>query len=103
VVSGSAYNVNEFVYQGASAGTATFSGYIHAYDTNTVRLTKVKGDISVGSPLKGTETNPSGRTVVTTKNPEFEPYTGDILYEENIVSIERTDGQAENIKFVIQF
>ena len=103
VVSGSAYNVNEFVYQGASVGTATFSGYIHAYDTNTIRLTKVKGSVSVGSPLKGTETNPSGRTVVTTKNPEFQPYTGDILYEENVVSIERTDGQAENIKFVIQF
>lgn len=103
VVSGSAFNLNEFVYQGTSPTTSTFSGYIHAYETNTVRLTKVKGSIQIGSPLKGTETNPSGRTVVTTKNPEFEPYTGDILYEENIVSVERTDGQAENIKFVIQF
>jgi len=103
LVSGSTYNVNEFVYQGTSAETSTFSGYIHTYGTNIVQLTKVKGSLQIGSPLKGTETNPSGRTVVTVKNPEFEPYTGDILYEENIVSVERTDGQAENIKFVIQF
>jgi hypothetical protein len=103
VVSGSSYNLNEYVYQGPSVSATTFSGYVHAYETNLVRLTKVKGSISIGSPLKGTETNPSGRTVVTYNSPEFQPYTGDILYEENIVKIDRTDGQAENLKFVIQF
>ena len=91
------------MYQGPSVDAVTFSGYVHAYDTNLVRLTQVKGAISIGSPLKGTATNPSGRTVVTYNSPEFEPYTGDILYEENIVKIDRTDGQAENLKFVIQF
>jgi hypothetical protein len=103
VVSGSAYNLNEFVYQGPSISASTFSGYVHAYDTNLVRLTRVKGSVSIGSPLKGTATNPSGRTVVTYNSPEYEPYTGDILYEENIVKVDRTDGQAENLKFVIQF
>ena len=103
VVSGTAFNLNEFVYQGASSTSSTFSGYVHAYSTNEVRLTKVKGSISIGNPLKGTETNPSGRTVVTYTNPEFEPYTGDILYEENIVSVQRTDGQAESLKFVVRF
>ena len=53
--------------------------------------------------LKGTETNPVGRTVVSIKNPEFQPGTGDILYEENIVNVQRTDGQAESLKFVIRF
>ena len=103
MVSGTTFNLNEFVYQGASSTSPTFSGYVHAYTTNEVRLTKAKGSLSVGNPLKGTETNPSGRTVVTYSNPEFQPYTGDVLYEENIVSVQRTDGQAESLKFVIRF
>ena len=103
VISGTAFNLNEFVYQGPSSSSPTFSGYVHAYSTNEIRLTKVRGEISVGSPLKGTETNPSGRTIVTYTNPEFQPYTGDILYEENMVSVQRTDGQAESLKFVVRF
>ena len=35
--------------------------------------------------------------------PEFEPYTGDILYAENIQPTQRTEGQAENIRLVINF
>ena len=102
VVSGSDYSLNEFVYQGEETNP-TFSGYLHAFTTNVVRLTKVQGTASVGQPLKGTVTNTSGRTVVNVVNPEYQPYTGDILYNENIVKTQRTDGQAENIKFVIRF
>ena len=49
--------------------------------------------------------NSSGvtRTIVGQTNPEFEPYSGDILYTENTEKVDREDGQAENIKFVIQF
>lgn len=103
LISGTAYNLNEFVYQGPSANAATFSGYVHAYTTNEVRLTRAKGTISIGSPLKGAETNPSGRTVVAISYPEFEPYTGDVLYTENITKTQRIDGQAENLKFVVRF
>ena len=103
LISGTTYDRNEFVYQGSSVVNSTFSGYVHDYTTNIVRLTKTKGTISVGSPLKGVSSNPSGRTVVAYTDPEFQPYTGDILYAENIVKVERTDGQAENIKFVVRF
>jgi hypothetical protein len=37
------------------------------------------------------------------KNPEFQPYTGDMLYVENTTKIDRADGQAENIKLVVSF
>ena len=103
LISGTTFDRNEFVYQGSSVVNSTFSGYVHDYTTNIVRLTKTKGTISVGSPLKGVSSNPSGRTVVAYTDPEFQPYTGDILYAENIVKVERTDGQAENIKFVVRF
>jgi len=103
IVSGTAYNLNEFVYQGASANSASFSGYVNDYTSNLVRLTKVRGSVQVGAPLLGANTNPSGRRVISQKNPEFQPYTGDVMHVENIVKTERTDGQAENLKFVVRF
>ena len=102
LIAGDAYELDEFVFQGTS-GNPTFSGYVNNQGLNEVNLTKVKGTIAIGSPLKGTETNPSGRTVVTLTNPEFQPYTGDILFVENVPKIQRTEGQAENLKFVVRF
>ena len=103
IISGSSYNLDEFVYQGPSANAATFSGFVNAQDANVVRLTRVQGTPITGGPLKGVSTNPTGRAVVVTKNPEFQPYTGDMLYVDNIVKTQRTDGQAESIKFVVRF
>jgi hypothetical protein len=102
LIAGSLYNLNEFVYQGISSDP-TFSGYVHAQTSNEIRLIKVKGTIAIGSPLKGLATNPTGRTVVTATSPEFEPFTGDVLYVENITKTQRTEGQAESLKFVIRF
>jgi hypothetical protein len=102
LIAGDAYELDEFVYQGSSSNP-TFSGYVNNQGLNEVNLTKVKGTIAIGTPLKGTETNPSGRTVVTLTNPEFQPYTGDILFVENLPKIQRTEGQAENLKFVVRF
>lgn len=103
LIAGGSYDLQEFVYQGNSPDTATFSGFVHDQTSNIVRLTRVKGEVAIGTPLKGTLTNPTGRVVVTINNPEFEPYTGDVLYTENIVKTERIEGQAESLKFVIKF
>jgi hypothetical protein len=59
--------------------------------------------VSLGTVLKGTSTNPTGRTVLNIQNPEFEPATGDVLYGENIIPIDREIGQSENIRFVVKF
>lgn len=103
IISGSYYNTDEYVYQGPSASAATFSGYVNNQDSNIVRLSRVVGTPTVGVPLKGESTNPTGRAVVSIDSPEFEPYTGDILYVNNITKTQRTDGQAESIKFVVRF
>jgi len=102
LIAGTDYNIDEFVYQGPFA-TPTFSGYVESFDGNVIELTTVRGTIVVGSVLKGSVTNPSGRTVSSILYPEFQPYTGDIMYGENIEAIERADGQAENIRFVVKF
>ena len=103
LVAGTAYNLNEFVFQGPSANASTFGGFVNDQTSNVIKLTRVTGSLLNGAVLKGSVTNPAGRAVVLSVNPEFEPYTGDIMYEENVVSVQRTDVQAENLKFVIQF
>ena len=62
----------------------------------------MQGTFATGLLLTGT-TSGITRTVVETLNPEFQPYTGDILYVENAVKTDRQDGQAENIRLVLQF
>jgi hypothetical protein len=100
VAAGDAYSTNDFVYQG-SISNPTFSAYVGTQTSNVINLTNVRGTISVGTVLRGTIT--TGRTVVSIVYPEFEPYTGDILYDENIEVVQRENGQAENIKFVVKF
>jgi len=103
LVSGPAYNLDEFVYQGSSVTATSFSGFVNNFTSNEVKLTRAKGTLIIGSPLYGANTNPSGRRVISYVNPEFQPYTGDIMHVENIVKTQRTDGQAEVLKFVIRF
>jgi hypothetical protein len=103
LIAGTPFENDEFVYQGTTANNATFSGYVNNQSVNQVGLTRVRGTVSIGGVLRGANTNPLGRTVVGFVPPEFEPYTGDIMYVENIEKVQRTDGQAENIKLVIKF
>jgi hypothetical protein len=75
---------------------------VYSQTTTGIQLTKVKGTFAVGLTVVGANSGVS-RTIVTSTDPEFEPYSGDILYVENDLKTDREDGQAENIKFVIQF
>jgi hypothetical protein len=65
-------------------------------------LTKVRGQAAVGGILIGASSGVN-RTIVKQNLPEFQPYSGDIMYAENIQKVERAEGQAENVKFVIRF
>ena len=102
LVAGNPFNLDEFVYQGSAANNAYFYGFVNSQSSNEVRLTKVVGDVAVGGSLIGAASGVN-RTVVKRYDPEFEPYTGDIEYVENVTKIQRADGQAENVKFVIRF
>jgi hypothetical protein len=102
LIAGVDFTLDEFVYQGATANSAYFYGFVNSQTSNEVRLTKVQGTVTVGGTLIGATSGVS-RTVVKAFDPEFEPYTGDILYAENVTKITRADGQAENVKFVIRF
>jgi len=101
VIAGTSFALNEYVYQG-SLSNPTAYGFVNAQESNEVRLTKVKGEFLAGLALNGL-TSGSSRTVSAVSNPEFEPYTGDILYADNEIKTDRADGQAENIKIIIGF
>jgi len=101
VTPGSSYTLNEYVFQG-TANNSTAYGYVYSQTATTVKITKVTGTFVIGLSLTG-GTSGVSRTVVAQANPEFEPYSGDILYVENAQKVDRQDGQAENIRFVVQF
>jgi hypothetical protein len=101
VVAGGAFTLNEYVYQGSVVNPNAY-GFVNSQTTNGVHLSKVQGNFITGLPLIGVGSGVS-RTVTAVKNPEFQPYTGDMLYIENTTKIDRADGQAENIKLVVSF
>jgi len=101
VIAGSLFTLNEYVYQGPQSNPTAY-GFINAQESNEVRLTKVKGTFLAGLALNGLTSGVS-RTVSTVNTPEFQPYTGDILYADNEIKTDRADGQAENIKIIIGF
>jgi hypothetical protein len=102
LVAGTDYTLDEIVYQGSSVSNASFIGYVNSQTSNQVKISKVKGTVTVGSVLIGANSGTS-RTIVSKINPEFQPYSGDIVHVENITKTQRTEGQAENIKFVVRF
>jgi hypothetical protein len=99
LTTGNQYGSNEFVYQG-SLSNPTFSGYVNSQTTTNVKLSRVKGTFTLGGILFGSNVR---RNAIKITYPEFEPYTGDILYTENISTIQRATGQAELLRFVLTF
>lgn len=98
---GASYQIGEVVYQGSPANK-TFYGYVNSQDATTVKLTNHYGTPSVGALVYG-ESSAIQRPLISVKNPEFEPYSGEILYAKNILKVERESGQAEEIKLILNF
>lgn len=99
VADGLPYEQNEFIYQGTSLQDSNFSGLVVSQTDTSVKLTNVRGTPDIGSLLKG---NTVSRPVVSYTNPKFEPYSGQIIYVNNVSAIERTEGQSEEIKIIIK-
>jgi hypothetical protein len=102
VDTGAAYTLDEFVYQGTSPATASAYGFIVDQSSSIIKLTNVKGTFTTGSSLVGASSGTS-RLIIGSGSPEFQPYSGDILYTENTVKTTRADGQAENIRLIVRF
>lgn len=101
LLSGSSYTIGEYVYQG-NISNPNFFGYVASQSPTVVKLTETYGTIQTGVILTGANSAVT-RPVVSVKNPDLKPYAGDIVYAQNILKVERSDGQAEEIKLVFKF
>jgi hypothetical protein len=102
--SGVNYDLDETVYQGTSLATATFTGTVVNWDaaSNELWLNNITGTFIDNAPLIGT-TQTSAVTAFTLTEPDWEPYTGEVLYVENRSKVVRDPNQTEQIKIVLSF
>lgn len=101
LLSFSNFQIGEMVYQG-NINEPTFIGYVVYQKTNVVKLNNIFRSPQVGSLLIGTESGNKNQ-VVDIKLPDLKQYAGDILFARNILKIQRSIAQAEEVKLVFQF
>jgi hypothetical protein len=97
------YLSDELVYQGASPEAATFKGVVTTWDTtnNVIRLSNTLG-AAVTDVLIGANSGAS-RYVNTVSQDGLLPYSGKLLYTNNISPIARAIDQTDDFKIVIKF
>lgn len=97
------YLEDEIVYQGANLNESTFRGTVASWDSanSKLELVNVAGDLK-NDPIIGAESR-SARFVQSSIALELEPYSGSLLYTNNITPIQRSVDQTEDFKIVISF
>lgn len=97
------YLEDEWVYQGKNLANATFRGIVVEWDypNNTLKLSNVKG-IPTSDIITGNNSTTT-RYVSSIKDPDLQPYSGKLLYIDQIVPIERSDDQTEEYKILLSF
>lgn len=104
-VSGSSldYIEDETVYQGVDISEYTFKGTVVEWDSanSYLKLSNVEGtptsDVVIGL------TSGAVRFVSSVTNPTFEPFSGRLLYIDNVEAIQRDTDQTEDFKIILSF
>lgn len=97
------YAKDEWVYQGESLENFQFKGHVVEWDSpnNQIKLSETDGT-ATKDLLVGANTT-AARFVSVIKNPDAQPYTGKLLYSDNMTVIERASDQTEDYKIVLNF
>lgn len=97
------YDEDEIVYQGTSLATATFRGTVLGWDAsnNVIKLVDVTG--TAQADILNGETSKAVRLVQSVTPYDLTPFSGELLYIDNIVPIQRASDQTEDFKIIIQF
>jgi hypothetical protein len=97
------YQEDEIVYQGASASSPSFSGRVVSWDSSNGIAVVIN---TFGNPttqsLIGVNTTTT-RFVSGVKFNELSPYSGQILYVNNLEPIIRATDQTEDYRIVLKF
>lgn len=97
------YMPDEIVYQGTDLANATFKGTVVAWDSanSILSINNVEG-VPTSQLLVG-YTSTTSKYLSSVKNPDLQPYTGYILYKDNMRPIKRAANQSEEYKIVLSF
>ena len=97
------YSEDEWVFQGASYASSFFKGIVVEWDSsnNIIKLAQTEGQ-PTKDLLVGANTT-AARFVSSIGSPSLQTRTGNLLYTDNIVAIQRADDQAEDYKIVLNF
>lgn len=93
------FNQDEVVFQ---TDTQISNAVFHSNTTSNIYLTHIKGAINTGNTIIGTN---SEAIVALSYHypPDLIVGSGEVLYIENILPIERSNSQTETIKLILQF
>jgi hypothetical protein len=93
---------DELVYQGLYPNTS-FTGTVVAWNgSNQLKLANTTGSITAAS-LIGLVSGATGTVSIPVTIPEVAPYSGQLLYIDNIKPIIRSSDQIEDFKLVLKF
>lgn len=97
------FSLDEIVFQGGNLLTSTFSGKVASWDSsnNVLYLTEIAGTPS--SAVINGFTSGISRFVLQTFNQGAQPYSGTVIYIDNISPIQRAEDQIDNIVIPINF
>lgn len=102
---GGDYEEDEIVFQGVNLENATFKGRVVSWTSNEtinmLKLVDVSGNPTSG-PISG-DSSKTSRLYQSTVTKAFEPYTGSLLYLNNLSAIQRAEDQTEDFKIVFSF
>ena len=101
---GGNYTQDEIVYQGASLGTASFTGRVVSWNSDTSKLLLINttGTISLSTTLLGS-TSFTARVVTSKTDGLLEKHSGRLLYVDNIKPVTRSDDQIEDFQILLRF
>lgn len=85
-----------------TGNVATSNATVYFSNTTNVWLTNIRGPITVGSQVSAVGGSTTA-TIGSIAPSDFKYGTGDILYIENISPINKSSGQTETIKAIIEF
>lgn len=98
------YLEDEVVYQGLDLNTSTFSGRVVSWDAamGQLLLINITGTPSISKQLIGSKSLTS-RIIGNYIPSILKPYTGNMLYINNLKPIERSSDQIEDFKILVKF
>lgn len=98
------FSEDEYVYQGSTLSTSSFSGRVVSWNpaTNKLLLINTIGTPSVSQSIIG-ESSFTARVITSTDTGAFSKLSGQLLWVDNIKPITRSSDQIESFNIVVKF